>query len=256
MFHLAVYRGSVAAATNNTSLALIVGSSDVVNSNNQYFPPQPMNLIWACSFGTTIQQPRITTPTLREFSPHMIRPFNITTPLGSDFNFDDISDYPIRLSALEGIDVQASNSDAMNAQTATVMLGLKVRDDPIPKGLVRRRILLTGTTTAVANAWTTVPLTFADVLPSGWYGVVGMQAFGQTMYACRLSFPGMENNYRPGVPCNQTIGLKYPPNVYQMQWGMFGKFNQASLPVAEILCTAGDTAQTIYLDLVRLGNAT
>ena len=209
-----------------------------------------MKLYGFCCFGTNITNPRISTPSLREIGPHALRPFNIATPLGSNFAFVDESSNPLPIKRLEGVDVQATNTDA-GAQVAIAELLLMVRYQPRPTGEFRR-ILVTGATTLVANTWTTVPLTFTDVLPMGVYAVVGMQAFGATLYAARLSFPGSGNGYRPGVPCVQTVGQRVPAEMEYMDLGEWGRFNQASLPVAECLATAGDTAQSFWLDLIKV----
>lgn len=252
MLHLLAYRGNVGIGLANVSIPLIVGSAETPNSSNQEYPPVAFDLIWAASFGTNITTPRISTPTLREMGPHYIRPFNIATPFGSNFAFDDISDHPLRLKALEGIDVQATSADA-GVQAATVLLGCRIGAKvPIPNGEYRR-IRCTSATTLTANAWTTCPLTFVDTLPTGTYAVIGLQGFGATMYAARFSFPGPSNNWRPGVPMVQTIGQRVPAEQRYCDMGVFGYFNQASLPTIEVLGTAADVAQEFEIECVKVG---
>lgn len=248
MHHTVVYRGSVPAGSSDVKLTLIQGAGDVSDGSGNYFPPQDLTLLYGLSFGSDIYEARIVTPTLRELSPHYLRPVNVSSTIGSNAAFVDESDFALKLKAREGIEVQVANSGAA-ANTATVILGLLVRPIDPPRG-ERRRVKLTGSTTLTANVWTNVGLTQANTLPAGRYAVVGMQAFGTTLYACRLRFP--DSAWAPGVPCVQSVSQRPPDTMRQHDWGVFGYFDQSAVPTLECLASAGDTSQTLFLDLVRL----
>jgi len=245
--HCTVYRGSVAAATANSSINIISSTGDVVQ-NNQYFPRDNCRLLYAAAFGTDLSAPRLTTPSLLRICPQYFAQYNVTAPFGTDFNLNDYLDNPIQLAAEEGLDVQCGNTN-VGAQTMTVVLGLMFGSAVPPRG-DRRTLRATSATTVTANTWSNCPLTFADRIPAGLYEVVGVRAFGTTMYAARLAMPG--GYYRPGVPTFQTLGQRPPDNFRFTEYGGYGQFEQSVLPSLEVLCTAADTAQTTLIDVVKV----
>lgn len=251
VFHLVAYRSTIVAGTANSSLAIIAGAADYVNNQNQYYPQQDMKLLFAAGFGTNITNWRLSTPILRGISTQSIRPFNIATPFGSNFAVAQYERYPIPLKRLNSLDFQATNADAAD-QAATLIAGLQVLGGQgLPSG-ERRTVRWTGTTTAVANTWTTVVPTLPESLPDGTYAVCGLQAFGATMYAARVIFQGASNQYRPGVPTVQTIGQRAPYELEFLNGYEWGRFIQSSTPNFEVLCTAGDTAQTFLMDIIKV----
>lgn len=248
MFHLAVYRSSVAAATNNASLAIVAGSGDTV-ANNQYFPTQDMDLLGAIAWGhADLTAARISTPSLRQVAPLQIRPIIQAATIPTNANFGDFWGNPPLMKASENIDVQASNINA-GAQTMAAALFLGVRGYRKATG-PRYRTRAVGTTTLVANTWTPVVLTFDDNLPSGQYEIQGLEVITATGYAARIITAG--NYWRPGVPVYSSLGNRLPAALLDQEYGSFGQFNTLAYPMLEILATAGDTAQTAYFDLVRI----
>ena len=108
----------------------------------------------------------------------------------------------------------------------------------------------TGSTTVTARAWTTVTLTFPDVLPRGRYQVCGLRAYGATMIAARFVFkPGTWRPGAPGVDSHTT--MDYP--LFRMgRLGVWGEFEDTTPPDIEVLCDVADTAQEFTIDLIPL----
>lgn len=248
MFHLAAYKdGNLAASSVYASLPLIIGSQDW-NQNNKFYPPEPMEIIWGMAWGADLESARVNTPSMRDIGPHEIFPFDINDPYLSKFNFDDIHEYPVRIKQLETVDVQTSTG-AGGPSPVTCLLGLRVRADPKPVG-PRRRCRFTAAITAVADQWTVGKISMETDLPMGRYVVIGMGVNSATGYAARLA---LQNEvWRPGVPILNTLGDAYPDGMMPQDWGGFGGFWQQTMPNLEILCTAADTAQTGFLDLVKV----
>lgn len=251
MWHLTAYRSTITAGATAQSLAIIPGSADFINAQNQYFPQVDMSLLFAVGFGTDLDNPRISSPTLRNFGPQYVRPWSTVTPLGSNFPVAQWANGPAILRRLNAIDVQAGNTNAAD-QAGTVLLGLGVPPLPrVPNG-DRRTLRWTGATTAVANTWTTVVPIVPDTLPMGVYHVAGLQAFGATMYACRMIFQGANNQYRPGIPTVQAVGQRAPFELDFLRDYSWGQFTETTTPNFEILCTAADTAQEFWIDLIKV----
>ena len=110
----------------------------------------------------------------------------------------------------------------------------------------------TGTTTVTAQAWSSVNITLDEELTPGNYQVVGMRAEGATCVAARLIFR-TGDFWRPGtLGCDSPADLQDP--VFRNGGlGVWGEFPFTQLPAAEFLCNAADTAQTVYLDLIKVG---
>ena len=111
------------------------------------------------------------------------------------------------------------------------------------------------TATALGNAWGAGALTFEQVLESGMYAVVGMKAFGATLIAGRLIFPNQ--GPRPGCIGYATpltgVGAIENPAFRNGNLGVWGTFSHTAPPQLEVIAAAADTAQEVYLDVVKVG---
>ncbi len=218
-------------------------------SNSHFLPQRDYDLLFAAANAVTLTRARIVSPTNRQISLPFIRPINAALLPTTDPNIADYRDMPFRVNALEELAVQATDS-AAGPNNCTVVLGLGTQQQPIPRGNVFT-FRGTGTTTVVANAWSLVTITWADILPAGIYAVVGMEAFGTTCIAARLTFDGQYE--RPGC-----IGSAAPANRSHFMFqkgglGVWGSFRSTRMPIVEFLCNAADTAQEVYIDIVKIG---
>lgn len=248
MFHLAAYRSTMAIGAAYANVSLIVGSGDIVQ-NNSYFTNRDLDLLGAFGFGTGMSAVRIQTPTLLQVAPTNLRPINIATTPGNNPNIVDYSQNPIRLNKSEGVQVQSTNTDAgTQAHTVGVFLGVPGTYQ-MARG-VRRTIRATGTTTLVPNSWTTVSLTYEVALPEGEYEIQNIEVMSATGYFARIL--NVDQYYRPGVTVVASEGSRQPAALLDRHFGPFGRFTTLALPNIEMLATAGDTAETVYFDLVKV----
>ena len=109
----------------------------------------------------------------------------------------------------------------------------------------------TGTTTLVANAWTSVNITMDENLPPGDYQVVGMRPESLGCVAARLIFR-TGNQWRPGA-----LGVDLADDIQDDVFrngalGIWGEFPFTQIPAIEFLSVIADTVETIYLDLIRI----
>jgi hypothetical protein len=110
----------------------------------------------------------------------------------------------------------------------------------------------TGVATLGATAWTNInPITWQNTLPNGLYAVVGGAFQSATCLAGRVIF---ENTpYRPGAVGQQLI-TDWTNDIFRNGGlGVWGQFHNYAMPQVEFLASAADTAQTVFLDLVKIG---
>lgn len=127
-------------------------------------------------------------------------------------------------------------------------------DGPITpaENLPVHTVRLTGATTVTAAAWSAVPLTLDDELPNGTYAIVGARFQGATCIAGRINFLGGDQSWRPGAPGSVLVSDMQYPIFRNGGMGVWGQFPTTQLPQAEFLCNDADTAQVVYLDVVRV----
>jgi hypothetical protein len=133
---------------------------------------------------------------------------------------------------------------------ATGIYGLITLIDgpPTPVGGDQFTVRCTGAATLSAGLWVNTNLTFTQNLPFGNYDVVGIRAVGTNLVAARLNFIG--GSFRPGVPAVNANGdVGFAPMRHGRS-GILGSFNSKALPTLDCLGVT-DTAQTIFLDLIR-----
>jgi len=108
-------------------------------------------------------------------------------------------------------------------------------------------VRFTGTTTVTSNAWSVCPLTSEQNLPVGTYTVIGARAKSATGVAFRLGVASYA--YRPGGLCC-TDDLCAGPVIQRFGgMGPWLSFTNVQVLQADFLCSAGDTAQTVDVDL-------
>lgn len=248
MHHLLAYSESTAAVAN-TDIDPVPDQVFLIQ-NAHFVPQNDVFLQAAYMSGLTIARGRIVTPALRQIALPYVRPVNLATNPVSRPPVLDLSQNPLRLKALEEIAVEISQTAA---GPTVVTAGLFVGDrqpTPIPQGDVLS-MRGTGTTTAVAEQWTLAAITWESSLPAGDYICAGLQVIGATCKLARMIFQGQD--WRPGCVgtlINADLGS---PVFRNGNLGVYGRFKSYAMPQIQILCSAADTAQEVYLDLVRVG---
>lgn len=253
--HTVLYRNSavaISAALANMNVVPYAGDNV---QNNQWFPPFPMDLVFAAAFGATLSAAQVTTPLLLRTAAVQLRPFNISGTIPTNFNLADFTDRPVRFNDLENVAIQTSNSSgvATDDQFVILMFGDGNYVKPSGKSI---KLLMTGTTTCTADAWNFVPLTSQYTLPNATFAVVGMEIISATGICGRLAVPGWAVNgkmVKPGVPVLPTLATRLPTPLYNQPFGTLATFQNTTLPQLELYPNSADTAQTVFLDIVQLG---
>jgi hypothetical protein len=248
MFHLCATLRSSDATVNLDQTP--VSDNIMLIQNSHFVPQQDMLLLFAYHEGVTQLRARITSPTIRQYTPTFIRPINAALLPATLTRPMNLIRSPLRLKALEEFAIESTNS-AAGPNVATTLLGLSPGPvTPAPQGDIYT-MRGTGTTTVTAQAWSQCAITWADTLPAGRYAVVGLNAFGTTCQAARLIFN--EQPWRPGCVGGANDTIIQDEMFRNGNLGVWGMFNAWAMPNVEFLCNAADTAQTVYMDCMRVG---
>lgn len=247
---LLAYSGSFATATTDNDLTAIADPS-MSQQNSHFVLPKTMQLMAAYVMGVGVHSPKIQSPSLRRIAVPSIYPSVRASAVPTDPNIADYRANPLNIPALEEIQVLASNDDA---GTQRCWAGLFLADgaQPVQGGSDIFTVRCTAAITCVANTWVSGNLTFGQSLPVGTYAIVGMFAQSATGIFARLIFPG-GTIYRPGVMCVTAIGNRQPFAGRKAPMGVLGTFQSTALPQLDVLASSTDSAQVVYLDLVKIG---
>ena len=199
--------------------------------------------------GASLNRFQVQSPTLRANWPIDVSPVDVAATVTSDPPWLDWAETPVEMSIGEELDIQRVTS-LLAAERDYV--GVWLCDGAITKykGTIQP-IRTTGSTTLVANAWSLIPLTFPTPLPSENYYVVGARFHSAGAVFGRLWFPGY--GHRPGCFGFSTVAKHDDQRFRLGNNGIWGQFNVASPPQAEILSTSADTTEIVDLDLVPIG---
>lgn len=252
--HLVAYSQSI---TNITDTEINAVQDDVLTMSSaaRFLVPNDYNNVQlAVALAATMGRARIVTPSLevRRSTPYIIPHERAAIPsLTSPKVY--VPSKPITLIPTEEISVKVTDSGTEQA-AALILLG-KGQLPPVPAGDVRR-VRCTGTTTLTANKWTTCPITPDIQIEAGLYALVNMTAFSVGAIAARAIIQGQWN--RPGViaipAASEAAAIAFSTewtNInapYEM-----GRFPHNVIPQIQFLSSSADVAETVYLDLVKVG---
>lgn len=248
MHHTSVFLTAV-GQTADTVLAAQTDQILPIDSSNSFLPPDPLMLLAAYAAGATLNRARFDSPRYRQIAQPFIQPTNLTLLPATNPNVQDFRDNPLRIPALSPFSVQATSALACGTEVTTCVVWLARDRVAAPVGDIYG-LRATGATTVVAKAWSDVALTFTQSIVEGEYAVVGGNCFGATMIAWRLI---LDNQfYRPGGLGFATLGLRAPLFQYAGGLGNWGTFRNTSMPRLQVYCNAADTAQTLFLQVIKL----
>jgi hypothetical protein len=246
MFHLCAFTESVAALTNTDITAL---NDDVLTiSNTHFLPQQDLPIIFAAATGLLLDRARLVSPTNRLITlPHIV-PVMLGDTIPTPPAVADYRANPFRLRGLEEFALEATTTAAGPSQV-TGLIALQPSYEPMPAGNVFT-LRGTSTTAAVAVTWTTIAMTWADILPEGVYAIVGGYYVAATPLAFRLIVEGQI--WRPGgIGVALSTGLLWNPQL-KGGLGVWGRFKPTAMPQVQVLNTAAVAVHTIYLDIMRV----
>lgn len=211
-------------------------------------PDWASNFLQAVAMNDTITQSRVSAPSLRQRSELDLTPNGITTTNSVISGIMNRADRPLSLTPGEGLrfSVAETSSGAIGCYGFVWLEGERT---PTPDGEIET-IRATSTTTTTPSVWTLCKLDLSQQLRSGKYAIVGLRVESATLLAARLVIPG--SAYRPGV-----IGARSPNHMRvdvtsNRQLGSWGEFEHTFVPQLEVITATADTAQTVYLDVIKI----
>lgn len=253
--HLTAWHESIDTA----SLGRITAVNDDVltpDGTDRHFVPDEYNYLRAAfAGGPNITRAQIVTPSLD------VRRYNLEViprnqgDLSIDLTHPQlyIPREPIELIPGESIEAQIAEEGATTANLVLAWLGPRELP-PMPNGNIRM-VRATGTTTLTADTWTSVTLTLDTSLEPGRYTVVGFLPISANVSAARLILPGQV--WRPGViglPGAEDAAVDVDmERIDHLMWYNMGEFVHSQIPQCQFLADTADTAQTVFLYLVRSG---
>lgn len=218
--------------------------------NGHFMPQQDQFILYAYAGGAEVTDARFISPTFRQITNPRIRPINLAIVPVDEPNMADYSMNPLRVKGLEELQLEMAHGN-VGALVQVGVAGLtKAGLVAAPRGDIYT-MLGTGTTTVTAGAWSLVTVTWADTLPTGQYACVGAEFVGATCIAGRLIFE--EQWDRPGGLGQSLVSGNGPMLFRKGGLGIWGRFNANRMPNVQFLCNAADTAQSIFLDFIRVG---
>ena len=131
------------------------------------------------------------------------------------------------------------------------MIGVEWSPQPAPPGPIYSLFGTASTTLTVDNWSELTDLTWTNSLPQGTYSVVGLSVYSATAIAARLIIQNQVP--RPGIVASDTFATVQSPMFSYGELGEWGRFESFVMPQVEVLATTADTAQTVVLQVIRVG---
>jgi hypothetical protein len=246
-FHTLAYESSV-ASTSYTQLSAITDIYPQDSSN--FVLKSNMTLGAAMAIGSILDHARLNQPSLNLVALPSIEPVVVSTTPGS--NPGVCVYYPVGMPIQGNEDLEVDAANSSSSSTAVYAL-LWVYDTiiPLPQGPVYT-LRGTASTTLTANKWTnTGSITWSSNLTQGSYQMVGLRGISATCVAVRAVILNQFN--RPGCPGFTAEGQEHNQFFRDRKLGCFGSFQSYSTPTFDFLATSGDTSETVYMDVVKIG---
>lgn len=247
MYHVVAWTESIATGALNDLQPVV--DNIIVIQNNHFLPQKDFGLAFIAVMATDIQRARLISPTFRQFTTPHVRGLIFGL---AGMHQPPIADYaaqPLRIRALEEFAIEAEH-DAGVAQRVTAVAGWYVGSPtPMPAGDMFT-MRGTSTTAATANVWSTLAMTWDDILPNGTYAAVGMHHFSANGQAARMVFE--DQVYRPGGVSITDRSQECHYMFRSGYLGEYGRFDSNRMPTIEVLCNGADAAHDVYIDFVRV----
>jgi len=255
--HLAAWQ----ANADQVSLTRITTVTDDVltpDGTTRFLVPNDYNsIMWMAATGPSLTDARVVTPSLDVRRENLVvipredgdEQFTLASPAIS------IPQRPVQLITTESIEFRTAEDGGTTQQNGLVALGTG-DFPPMPDGDIRT-VIATGSTTLVAHAWTSVTdLTLETSLEPGTYSLVNFFASSATGIAARVIFQG--GGYRPGLPALEgaaDAAANVNANIFQrISWYDMGSFTHITVPVWQYFAQAGDTSETVVMNIIRTGD--
>lgn len=248
MLHLVAFTASVDSAVL-TPIAAIADQALTLSGNDVVVPDDISFLVGYYPFGVNNTRTQIVTPSLRRLFLEELIPIDRAALPPAEKHPSWLNEDGIPLIADELLEIQAAE-DGAGATRITVLLWLADGPlSPIPATDVHT-VRVTSATAAVANTWSSIPITFDQSLPAGSYALVNATLRSTNLQAFRFNFRGQA--YRPGYIGTQAVGDKIPDFQEPGAIGSLGEFRHNLPPLVDVLCNGADASFTGEFSLVPL----
>lgn len=241
------------ASADQAALAALPGIQDQalqVNTNDIIVPNDLTSLLATYAVGPSLTRAQIVSPSLRAVWNNEIFGLDLNAATTDELLLEYYGQNAIQLAAGEPLNAFMSEG-AAGASRGTVLAWL-CDSPPGPILADIRTMRVTGSFTAVANAWTNGNLVFNDTLPAGNYALAGAQIISTNMQAFRFVFKG--GFYRPGAIGGAALSTRQNQLFRHGNMGVWGTFMNLTPPSIDVLCNGADTSFQGVLDLIPLGS--
>lgn len=248
--HLAAWYASLTNGSTNLANTVVNDSVLTPSGTTGFILPRPGQIRLVYSAGVSITNVRVNTPSLRYVALPAVGPLNVTLTVPSPPNVVDWGPNAPTLPVNDAITAEHTlGGGAPEVEYTLAWFSFGPR--PVPSG-PRYRVRFTGTITAAAGTWVNGAMTPDQTLPQGRYAVTGLDAVGTNLVAVRLLFPG--TFFRPGCLARNAVSGVPFKGFTDDRLGLWGVFNSINVPTFDIFSSGANTAQTVFMDLVRLGD--
>lgn len=248
MNHLVVFTGSQAQSAAFTQVSLLQTLYESIQNSGLQVDPKINKLVAVMTQGAHLQRLQLRSPSLTQAGllPDF-QPVRVSTMTADKLNnLISLVDYPLSFPATESLQPWITQSNAGSEQEYVALLMADTVPAPVKKPF--HTVRFTGTTTLSANALTQAFLTSEQALPAGKYDCIGARMQTATGVFFRLGIGSWP--VRPGGICVLADSSKDPEFQRYGNSGVWFSFQNTDQIVAEVLATAGDTAQTLEMDVV------
>ncbi len=229
-------------------IAALADPHRTVLGDNITVPTGLANLGAVKALGLSATQVEITSPSLQDRVPLNVAPIDQALEPTSNGPFMDMFGRPIALTAGEQLNAFAAEDGAGATRVTALVWFVDVALTPITAGEVLT-VRATASTTLVADTWTNGALTLDDRLEVGNWSIVGMRAEAAGLLAARAVIQGQ--GPRPGVVGNDDPADVMPNMFRNGKIGEWGTFVHDEPPTIDFLSVSADTAETVWLDIVK-----
>lgn len=248
MFHTCIWTASV----DQAALAAIAALADpvlTVATNNIQVPTATPYLGLAAGIGVSLTRAQLQSPALRRFINVEVRPIHRSaTPLSPNPTVPFMG-APIELDAGEQLQAWAAEDGAGATRMSVIANLLDKAVSPVSEPCFSLRA--TGATTLVAYTWTNGAIVLDQVLPVGQYAIVGARCESAGLLAFRFVF--QNQTPRPGGIGVLTESALTLPGQRAGEWGVWGTFDNWTIPTVDYFSSAADTAEVLTIDLIKIG---
>lgn len=248
MLHLIAFSASVDSAVL-TPIAALADQALTLSGNDVVVPDDIPFLVGYYPFGVNNTRSQLVSPSLRRLFLEELIPIDRAAIPPAEKHPSWLNEDGIPLTPNELLELQGAE-DGAGATRVTVLAWLADGPlAPIPATDVHT-VRVTSSTAAVANVWSSIPLTFDQSLPAGSYSLVGATLRSTNLQAFRFNFRGQA--YRPGYIGSQAVGDKIPEFQEPGAIGSLGEFRHNLPPLLDVLANGADASFTGELALIPL----